>query len=126
MLHSSSWERGVRICERNNYADTKASEEGGGGDAPGALQPVEVHGGADMHLQPMEDPMPEQVEAREGGCGPWEAHTGASFWQDLWTRGERSPHWSRFAGRTCDPVGDPHWSSLLLKVCTLWKGPTME
>ncbi|GAB0199289.1 T cell receptor alpha chain MC.7.G5-like [Grus japonensis] len=39
----------------------------------------------------MEDPMPEQVEAPEGGCGPWEAHTGASSWQDLWTRGERIP-----------------------------------
>ncbi|GAB0186291.1 hypothetical protein GRJ2_001094400 [Grus japonensis] len=28
-------ERGVRICERNNSADTKASAEGGGGGAPG-------------------------------------------------------------------------------------------
>ncbi|GAB0192641.1 hypothetical protein GRJ2_001729400 [Grus japonensis] len=54
-----------------------------------------------------EDPTLEQVEAPEGGCGPWEAHTGASSWQDLWTCGERSPCWSRFAGRTCDPVGDP-------------------
>ena len=44
----------MRISERNNYANTKASEEGGGGGAPGAraektmvmqvvlLQPVEV------------------------------------------------------------------------------------
>ena len=51
-----------------------------GGDAPGAgaeiplqpvgktmvrqavpLQPREVHGGADLHLQPGEDPTPEQV-----------------------------------------------------------------
>jgi len=36
----------VRLCERNNSADTKLSEEGGGGGAPGAeaevpLQPVE-------------------------------------------------------------------------------------
>jgi len=23
------------------------------------------------------------------------------------------------------PVGDPHWSSLFLKVCTLWEGPTL-
>ena len=77
-------ERGVRTCERNNSADTKVSEEGeGGGDAPGAgaeillqsvgktmvrqavpLQPMEVHGGADIHLQPVEDPMLEQVGAR--------------------------------------------------------------
>ncbi|GAB0204741.1 zinc finger and BTB domain-containing protein 5 [Grus japonensis] len=79
-----------------------------------------------VHLQPMEDPKPEQVEAPEGGCGPREAHAGASFWQDLWPLGERSPGWSRFAGRTCDPMGDPRWSSLVLEVCTPWKGPTLE
>ena len=39
---------------------------------------------------------------------------------------KRSPRWSRFAGRTCDPVGDPGWSSLFLKDCTPWKGPTLE
>ncbi|GAB0193878.1 hypothetical protein GRJ2_001853100 [Grus japonensis] len=55
----------------------------------------------------MEDPTPEQVEAPEGGCGPWEAHAGASSWQDLWTCEEGSPCQGRFAGRTCDPVGDP-------------------
>ncbi|CAM9633173.1 unnamed protein product, partial [Bubo scandiacus] len=73
--------RGVRICERNNPADTKVSEEGGGGGIPGAreeiplqpmvqtlvrqivpLQPMEVNGGADLHLQPMEDPMLDQVD----------------------------------------------------------------
>ena len=32
------------------------------------LQPMEVNGGADIHLQPMEDPMPEQV------AGPREGH----------------------------------------------------
>ena len=76
-------ERGVRICERNNSADTKVSEEGGGGGAPGAraeiplqlvvktmvrqvvaLQPMEVNSGADIHLQPVEDPTLEQVDAR--------------------------------------------------------------
>ncbi|GAB0185750.1 hypothetical protein GRJ2_001040300 [Grus japonensis] len=75
--------RGVRICERNNSADTRVSADGGGGGASGAraeillqpmeetmvrqavpLQPIEVDGGADIHLQPMEDPMPEQVNAR--------------------------------------------------------------
>ncbi|GAB0205507.1 acid sphingomyelinase-like phosphodiesterase 3b [Grus japonensis] len=75
-------ERGVRRCERNSPADTNVSEEGGGGGAPGAraeiplqplekamvrqavpLQPMEVYGGADIHLQPVEDPIPEQVDA---------------------------------------------------------------
>ncbi|GAB0184145.1 mitochondrial enolase superfamily member 1 [Grus japonensis] len=55
----------------------------------------------------MEDPTPEQVEAPEGGCGPWEAHAGASSWPDRWTREEGSPRQGRFAGRTCDLVGDP-------------------
>jgi len=71
----------VRICERNTSADTKVSEEGGGGGAPGTgaevpqqlvvktmvkqavpLQPMEVHGVADIHLQPAEYPTPEQVD----------------------------------------------------------------
>ncbi|GAB0185411.1 AN1-type zinc finger protein 5-like [Grus japonensis] len=78
------------------------------------LQPMEDDGGADIHLQPMEDPMPEQVDAPEGGCDP-----------------VGSPHWSRLlAGPGApwreEPVLDPCWSSLVLKVCTLWKGPTLE
>jgi len=77
----------VRICEGNNSADTKASEEGEEGDDPGVgaeipLQPLEktmvrqavplqsmkVKGVADIHLQPVEDPTLEQVEVPEGGC----------------------------------------------------------
>jgi len=62
-------ERGVR-CERNNSADTKVSEGGGGGGAQSVgaetlplqllmktmvrqtvpLQPMDVHSGADLHL----------------------------------------------------------------------------
>ena len=64
----------MRLCERNNSADTKVSEEGGGAGRAGAraeihlqtvekttvsqnvpLQPMEVHCRADLHLQPMED-----------------------------------------------------------------------
>jgi len=66
--------RGVRTCERNNSADSKVNEEGGGGGAPGmekitvrqavSLHPMEVHSGADIHLQPMEDPTLEQVGAQ--------------------------------------------------------------
>jgi len=49
---------------------------------------------------------------------PWGARAGEGSCQDLWTSGERSPCRSRFAGRTCDPMGDPHWSSLFLKDCS--------
>jgi len=60
----------VRICERNNSADTEVIEEGGGGGTTSTraeillqpleqamvsqavpLQPMEVHSGADIHLQ---------------------------------------------------------------------------
>ncbi|GAB0178683.1 AN1-type zinc finger protein 5-like [Grus japonensis] len=30
------------------------------------LQPMEVHSGPDIHLRPVEDPMPEHVDAPEG------------------------------------------------------------
>jgi len=56
---------------------------------------------------------------------PCRACTGAGSCQDLWIHGERSPHQSRFGGRACDPVGDPHWSSPFLKDYTPWKGPTL-
>ena len=76
-------EREVRTCKRTSPADPQVSEERGGGDAPGTgaeiplqpvvmktmvrqavpLQPREVHRGADLHLQPREDPMLEQGDA---------------------------------------------------------------
>ena len=55
----------------------------------------------------------------------WGAHAGVDSCQDLQTHGERSLHQSRFAGRACDPVGDPCFSNLFLKDCSLWKGPTL-
>ena len=43
------------------------------------LQPREVHGGADLHLQPRKkDPMPEQGDARRG-CDP----VGSPRWSRL-------------------------------------------
>jgi len=135
--------RAVRQFERNNSAGTKVSEEGGGGGAPVAgaetfplqpveqtmvrqavpLQPMEVHSGANIH--PCKEP-----HAGAGGClkeavTPWGAHTGAGPWQDLRTRGERSPRRSRFAGRACAPVGDPCWRSVFLRDYSPWKGPTL-
>ncbi|GAB0183553.1 acid sphingomyelinase-like phosphodiesterase 3b [Grus japonensis] len=46
-------EKGVRICERNNSADTKVSAEGGTGGAPGA--------GTEIPLQPMVKAMVKQA-----------------------------------------------------------------
>ncbi|GAB0186110.1 AN1-type zinc finger protein 5-like [Grus japonensis] len=43
------------------------------------LQPMQDDGGADIHLQPVEDPTPEQVEAPEGGCDPM----GSPCWNKL-------------------------------------------
>jgi len=63
--------------------DTKVSGEGGVGGTPGAraeiplqfmektvvrpavtLQPMEIHGGADIHLRPVEDPTQQQVDTK--------------------------------------------------------------
>ncbi|GAB0206503.1 hypothetical protein GRJ2_003115900 [Grus japonensis] len=41
--------------------------------------PMEVNSGADIHLQPMEDPTLEQVDAPEGGCDP----VGSPHWSKL-------------------------------------------
>ncbi|GAB0184438.1 AN1-type zinc finger protein 5-like [Grus japonensis] len=43
------------------------------------LQPMEDDGGADNHLQPMEDPTPEQVDAPKGDCDPM----GSLHWSRL-------------------------------------------
>ncbi|GAB0203754.1 erbin-like [Grus japonensis] len=43
------------------------------------LQPMEVNGGADIHLQPMEEPTLEQVDAPKGGCDPM----GSLCWSKL-------------------------------------------
>jgi len=113
----------VRLCERNNSADTKVSHEVGGGGAPdtAADSPVvcgenrgeagcapAAHGGLQWSRSPPAAHGPPHVTA--GGylkeaVTSWEAHAGAGSWQDLWTR-ERSPHQSRFADGAFDPVGD--------------------
>ncbi|KAK4811165.1 hypothetical protein QYF61_019796 [Mycteria americana] len=103
---NSSWKRGVRICERNNSADTKVSEEGGGRGAPGTraeiplqpvvktmvrqavlLQPMEVNSGADIHPAACEGP-----HVGAGGCAR----------RRLWPCGE--PALEQAPGRTCDPM----------------------
>lgn len=85
----------MRICKRDSSANTKVSVEEEEGDAPEAraeiplqpvvqivvkqdvpLQPVDIHSGAHIHLQPVEDP-----NTRAGGCPKeavtlWEACAG--------------------------------------------------
>ncbi|GAB0204055.1 AN1-type zinc finger protein 5-like [Grus japonensis] len=71
------------------------------------LQPMKVDGGADIHLQPMEDPTLEQVETPEGGCDP-----------------VGSPCWSKFLAGPVDPWRE---EPILEQVC--WQnrgGPTLE
>ncbi|OPJ66508.1 hypothetical protein AV530_016553 [Patagioenas fasciata monilis] len=87
---------------------------------------MEVHGGADIHLQPMEDPTLEQVDMPKGGCDP----VASSCWNrplegpvEWW---KEEPTQEQVPGRACDLMGDPHWSSLFLKDCTLWKGSALE
>jgi len=65
-----------------------------------------------------------------GGCPKeavtlWGARAGAGSCQDLRTHGERSPGQSKFSDRASDPMGDSCWSSLFLKDCTPWEGPTL-
>jgi len=91
-----------------------------------SLKPMKVHCGAEIHLQPVEGTPRQSRWMPEGSCDPLqEPRAGAGSCQDLQTHGEGRPRWSRFAGRACDPMGDPCWSSLLLKDCTPWEGPTL-
>ncbi|GAB0205849.1 acid sphingomyelinase-like phosphodiesterase 3b [Grus japonensis] len=117
-------ERGVRRCERNNSADTKVREEGGGG-APGTraeiplqplektmvrqavpLQPMEVHGEADIHLQPMEDPTLEQ-SVPEGLHPMGQTHAGA-VGEELQPVGRT--HVGEVGGGLSPVGGPPGWS----------------
>ena len=61
---------------------------------------------------------------RAGGCLKEavtlrRTHAGAGSWQDLWPCGERSPGWSRFAGRTCDPVEGTHAGAVLWRTAAM-------
>lgn len=132
MLSNSSWKSWVRTFDRNSSANKHTiSGEGWRGGAEGA--------GVEIPLQPLVQmvvmqmwpcsPWRSLVEPRstcslcrtlcqswwicEGGCDP----VGSSLWSSLLAgpvyEGERNPWWSRFVGRTCNPVGDLHWSEEL-------------
>jgi len=96
---SGSQGRRVKLCERNNSADTQEREEGGGGGTPGAgaeivplkplmktmvrqavpLKSMEVHSGTDIHLQPMEGTPCRSNWMPEGSWGP----VGTPRWSRL-------------------------------------------
>jgi len=88
----------------------------------GPLQSVEVHSGADIHLQPMEGTPHWSRWMPEGDCDPM----GSLRWSKLLPGpAERGAHAG--AGLLAGLVTPcaPHRSSLFLKDCTPWKGPTL-
>ena len=62
--------------------DSPAAHGEDHGEAGCPLQPMESTGGADIHLQPMENPMPEQVDVPKGGCDPM----GDPCWSSLFLK----------------------------------------
>ena len=114
-----------RRCSRHWRRDSLAAcgqDHVEAGCAPAA------HGGPWWSRSPPE--AHGETHTGAGGCLKdvtlWGARAGGGSWQELWTCGERSPHRSRFTGRTCDRAGNPCWNSLFLKDCTPWKGSTLE
>lgn len=107
--------------EKISPADTKLRAERRAGGAPARipLQPVvlqvvplhfmEVHNGTEITYSPWRTShwsgwMPK------AGCVPVGSPRWSS-WQDLQTRKKTSPHCSKFAGRTGDPMKDPRWKN---------------
>lgn len=105
------------------------------------LQTTEVNGGADIHLQPMEDPTLEQVDAqkrlwlhgkptleqipsRTYGSMERQTHSGASFLARFVSpSGIHSGVVS--SSRTVPDGKDTCWSSSI-KNCSPWEGSTLE
>jgi len=81
---------------------------------------MEAHGGAEVHRQPVEPTMVRQAVPLQ----PMEVHGGAET--HLQPGEDPMPEQGDVPEGGCDPVGDPRWSSLFLKGCTLWKGPMLE
>lgn len=65
-----------------------------------------------MEQIPIEEATMEQMDMSEGGCGPQRLLARSiDHWREELTL-------QQVPGRTCDPVGEPHWSSLFLKNCS--------
>ncbi|TRZ08095.1 hypothetical protein HGM15179_019014 [Zosterops borbonicus] len=102
-------ERGVRLCERSNSADTKVSEEGGRGCAAGTE--------AEIPLQPMVKTIVMQVVS----LLPMDIHGGAEVYSAARgglhdrARGfdQKKVAACRELGKTCDPVERTHAEAVL-------------
>jgi len=77
MLHNSSW-RGLRLCERNNSADTQVGAEGGG-----------------KVLQALEQRFPAARGADHGEAGCRCSHGGPRGSRSPTCSPGRTPRWSR-------------------------------
>jgi len=86
------------------------------------LQSMDVHGGADIHLQPMEGTSCRSRWMPEGSCDPMGS---PALWQaPARTCGSVEGRAHSGAGLLAGLVtlwGDPRWSSLFLKDGTLWE-----
>ena len=86
-------QEGEEVLPEQRFPGACGTEQG---EAAVPLQPMELHGGAEIHLQPTGNPRLEQGMPK-GGCDPMEGtHTGA-VWEELQPRG-RTPV-EEFCGR---------------------------
>jgi len=103
-------ERGVRQCEQNYSADSKFSEEGGGGGAPGA--------GAEVPVQPMQKTMVKQAVR----CSPWRSTVEQISTCSPWRTTHRR-RWTPIGGS--DLVESPCWSRVLAGPVDPWRQEPM-
>jgi len=61
------------------------------GEAGCLLQPMEVNGGADIHLQSMEDPTPQQAYVPREGSDPMETMNWSRLLAELVTQWRAEP-----------------------------------
>lgn len=68
--------------------------------------------------------MPDQVDAqKKQAMIPWKSQAGAGSLQGMW---RKEPTWSKFSGRTCDPIENPQQSSLFWRIVSHEKYPVLE
>jgi len=112
--HQGQGRRRARRCSRHSSRGSSAARRE---EHVEAGCPPAAHGGPWWSRCPpvaYGGPTLEQEDVPKRVCDPM-GSLAAGSWQDLQTHGDRSPRWSRFAGRACDPMEDRRWSSLFLK-----------